>query len=123
MPADRARIAVIEDDASVLDAITMLLETEGWDVEPYASGKQFLSTLERTPPPACIVLDLLLPGMNGADVLSGLDGVDVPTIVLTAYPSSLVAKQAQELGAKAILTKPVQPDRLIETLREYLDGR
>ncbi|MGI9334536.1 MAG: response regulator transcription factor [Gammaproteobacteria bacterium] len=120
---DPTRIAVIEDDASVRDAITMLLQAEGWAVEPYASGQQFLSTHGHTQPPSCIVLDLILPGANGVEVLTSLSGADISTVVLTAYPSSDVAAQVRGLDVEEVLTKPVQPARLVSTLRRCLDGR
>ena len=110
-------IAAIEDDASLRDALTLLLQADGWVVKPYASGEHFLTELDASHAPDCVVLDLVLPGADGAQVLSQLTGRNIPTVVLTAFPDSDVAARTRSLGVDALLVKPVDPEHLLATLR------
>ncbi len=114
---DGVTVAIIEDDTSVREALASLLRHEGWLIAAYPSAEAFLSALDADGPPDCVLLDLILPGLNGVDVLVQLDGITVPTIALTAYPSSALASTARALGVETILVKPVDPEHLIATLK------
>src|SRR5215203_4149442 len=76
-------VAVVDDDDSVRRALARLLRAAGYAIAPFEGGAEFLRSTERTPD--CLLLDLDMPGMNGADVLARLEtrGLAIPTLVIT----------------------------------------
>jgi FixJ family two-component response regulator len=106
-------VAVVEDDYGILDALRLVLEMRGWNIRGYANAEAFLAEID-TYKPDCVVLDPHLPLINGAEVARRLtDGNRIPFIALTARPTSAITTAVAELGAHAILTKPVSADDLI----------
>jgi len=116
------RIVVIDDDDYVSDPIRMLAEMQGWSATSYKSCETFLAEFDAADPPACIVLDLHFPKMNGVELLAELreSGVRLPVIVLTAHPDGPLTGPALQAGATEVLTKPVDGDRLIATIDAVL---
>ena len=110
-------IAVIDDDDGARLSTAWLLEGEGYRVMPFASGDAFL---ERPLPeaPACLLLDLRMPGRNGLDVLRALSLRDdaPPVLVLTGHADLSMAVAAMKLNAIDVLLKPFQPDELLEAI-------
>ncbi|MBP0588677.1 response regulator [Paraburkholderia sp. LEh10] len=100
--------SVIDDDESVRIAMSSLVRSLDWDVRLYASAEAFLAsdTVNRI---ACIISDVQMPGMNGLDMYRHLlnKGVTLPIIFISAFASDAVRRQALELGAMCVLTKPV----------------
>jgi FixJ family two-component response regulator len=118
------RIAVIDDDDYVSDPMRMLLELQGWSATCYKSCDAFLAELDTDDPPACMILDLHFPRMNGVQLqehLKGL-GIRIPTIVLTARPDGPLAEPALRAGAREIVTKPVDGEQLIDKIKAALAG-
>ena len=78
-------VAIVDDEEPVRKALKRLLVASGFEVESYASGKEFLATNHQ--PPDCVVLDLHMPGMSGLQVLEELRAShrQLPTVVITAY--------------------------------------
>ena len=72
-------IAVVEDDDGVREALTLLQQREGWFVDAYASGKIFRATFDASEAPACLLLDLLLPGMKEPKSSLALGSLNVRT--------------------------------------------
>lgn len=107
-------VAVVEDDASILDAVQLVLEAVGWDVYPYATGEAFLADLRMGRIFHCLLLDPHLPGLSGLEVVQAMsrEGVSIPFVVLTAHPDSPVTLALRDLGARAIILKPVQASAL-----------
>ena len=114
-------LAVIDDDPAVLRAIGRLLRAEGYRVKTYASGEEFLSSLEQVRP-GCIVLDLNMPKMSGYDVLAALarESMAIPAIVVTAELEPNLAVRLQKVGAKSYLPKPIDQKALLEHVRAIL---
>lgn len=119
---DRNTIAIVEDNDGVRDALTLLLRSEGWTVDAYASGEAFLSAVTDNVAPSCVLLDLILSGMNGVEVVTRFARARVPAVALTAYPNSALVEQARAAGVKTILVKPVEADQLIAALRAAIDN-
>lgn len=112
-----ATVAVVEDDVRILDALELVLAAEGWAVKTYTMGEAFLTDLANNGAPQCLILDPHLPGIDGAEVAYSVTSrhryPDIPIIVLTARPTSTVTQQIIEAGARAMLTKPVAAEELI----------
>lgn len=120
---EQALIHVVDDDEAIRSSLARLGEARGWQVMPYASARAFLA--ERPSPagrPECLVLDLQLPGMNGAQLLEALtaSGRHIATIVLTAWPDSNLARRALDAGATRIVPKPFAPGDWLRAVEETL---
>ncbi|MFT4583382.1 MAG: DNA-binding response OmpR family regulator [Gammaproteobacteria bacterium] len=104
---------MVEDDDSVVDAIRLVLEGVGWIIRTYSTAESFLAELDNYKP-NCVILDPHLPGMTGAGVAHRLSSsAKIPFIALTARPASLITAEVADLGAHAILTKPVSAEELV----------
>ncbi|HEX2831327.1 MAG TPA: response regulator [Burkholderiales bacterium] len=114
-------IAIVDDDASVRRAVQRLLRAAGMRAQTFASGDAFLQSLDgaAAPRPACVILDVQMPGLTGLDVQARLGGA-LPIIFVSAYDEAHARDQALEAGAVAFLRKPFSDQLLIETLREVL---
>jgi len=101
----RSTILVVDDDASVREALDGFLTRAGYDVRLVANGSEALELVKSSPPNA-IVLDLLMPVMSGFEVLIALRAnkswARIPVVVVTADPGHLAAR----LGVRATLVKP-----------------
>ena len=110
-------VHVVDDDASVLEALALLMRLEGFAVRTYSSGRDFLAaTLEGA---GCVVLDMRLGDMHGLAVLAALKrrGNGMPVIVLTAYGDIPTTVQAMREGARDFLTKSEPPPSLVARIR------
>jgi CheY-like chemotaxis protein len=113
---DRKTVLVIDDDRDSRDLITEALESEGYRVVTAADGEEALCWIRTTPrKPRVILLDLMMPGMDGMQLRSELmrDPVlgAIPVIALSADPSAIVAARSLSFGG--YLKKPVQLDALL----------
>ena len=122
---DRAAVPtvfVIDDDAHVRAAIVGLLKLEGLRCETFATAQEFL--LNPLPDgPACLVLDVRLPGMNGLDVQRVLAdaAVPIPIIFITGYGDIPMTVKAMKSGAVEFLTKPFNDQDLLDAIHVALD--
>ena len=109
-----ARIAIVDDDASVRKALGRLLAASSFDIETYGSARDFLSSL-KTGRPDCLVVDLHMPELTGFDLQRHLAraGIRIPTIVITAYNEPGLRERCESAGAAAFLLKPLDGSTLI----------
>lgn len=111
-------ILVIEDDDDIRQVIRVYLEIEGYPVITAANGKQGLELLSQGPRPGLIILDLMMPIMNGwefVDLLQSDDALaSIPVIVVTADTARI-----RSIRARRVIHKPFDPDVLYEVAREY----
>jgi FixJ family two-component response regulator len=115
-------IAIVEDDASVCEALQGLLEAFGFAAEVFSSAEEFLRS-ERLNDTACLITDVRLPGMSGLQLQDHLSvsGSRIPIIVITAFPGD--DRRALDAGAICFLRKPVIKEDLLTCIRLALDGR
>ena len=115
------RILVAEDDPSILTAVADLLESEGYGVETAMDGTTALD-LFRSSPPDLVLLDVMMPGMNGYDVCRAIRGQDarVPVVMLTAKGQEVDKVVGLELGADDYIVKPFGMSELLARIRAAL---
>ena len=117
MVNDAPMLAVVDDDADVRVALTRLVASAGFTVETFASGAEFLRSMEDHEPD-CVVLDLHMPEMSGFDVQGalGTHHATVPVVVITGHDTPESRARAVQLGAKAYLCKPVNDEALLAAI-------
>jgi FixJ family two-component response regulator len=114
-------IAIVDDDKGVRDALQRMLRSHGFAAIVYDSAEHFLT--EAGPDHvACLIADVRMPGMTGIALHDHLTsrGVRLPTILITARPSSGERQRAIALGAASYLAKPLTEQILLDTVREAL---
>jgi FixJ family two-component response regulator len=111
-------VAVIDDDESVCRSLANLLASLNYRVKTFASAEAFLLSARRVDT-ACLVLDLRMAGMGGIDLLKSqaVDGLEVPTIVLTGDESDEARDECLRSGAIAFLRKPCNAAVLCATVK------
>lgn len=114
------RILVIEDEASFSDAVSFMLEKEGFEVQVAGDGKEGLAVFERRGADL-VLLDLMLPGMPGTEVCKAIrTKSSVPVIMLTAKDSEIDKVLGLEMGADDYITKPFSMRELVARVRAVL---
>ena len=116
----RELILVVDDEAHIVDLVRLYLEREGYRVRRAASGQAALNEV-RSHPPAMVILDVMLPGMDGFEVCRRLRAESqVPVLMLTARDEDLDKIIGLELGADDYLTKPFNPREVVARVRAIL---
>ena len=123
MTKDAPLLAVVDDDADVRVALTRLVASAGFAVETFASGAEFLRSVQDHEPD-CVVLDLHMPEMSGFDVQGALavDHGAVPVVVVTGHDTAEARARATQMGAKAYLCKPVNDEALLAAIGGAIGG-
>ncbi len=121
MEGGRPTISIVDDDDAVRMALRMLILSFGWKAQAYDSGRSFLDAYAETTPD-CVVLDLNMPGMNGAEVQEALRrrGIQVPVIVVTGQRDPVLLSRARAAGAFELLSKPFQDDELKSSIEKAI---
>ncbi|UPJ52792.1 response regulator transcription factor [Bradyrhizobium sp. 200] len=114
-------IALIEDDEAILRSLSLLLESRGIPVNPYASAESFLAAMA-APSPQCVVSDIRMPGMSGMELQQELKkrGSAVPVILITGHGDIAMAVQAIKQGAFDFIEKPFDDELLIESISQAI---
>jgi FixJ family two-component response regulator len=113
-------VAIVDDDQSIRDATSNLLQAAGFSTATFADAESFL--ISGGPRAACLVTDMRMPGMNGLELHQHLAaaGTPIPTVLITAYPSDAMRLRTREAGIVCCLAKPFGPDELLECVRGAL---
>jgi FixJ family two-component response regulator len=115
-------VYVLDEDASVRESLELLIRSEGWRSEAFASAHEFL---RRSPAvvPNCLVLDVSLRGLNGLDVQKrvAIERPHMPVIFITDKGDVPTTVQAMKAGAIEFFKKPLQDDLLLSAIREALE--
>src|SRR6516164_7085825 len=122
-------VAIVDDDASMREALGRLLRVQGINSRNYSSARAFLEALP-SHTPDCLIVDVKMPDMTGIELQGELSnhGVRIPTIVITASDDNSIAASAASLGAVAFFLKPVPRDALVTAInsakkRHYMHTR
>src|SRR5437879_531459 len=122
MPTPRAAVFVVDDDASVREALRSLLRSAGFGVETFASAQEFLA---RTPSdlPGCLVLDVGLPDLSGLDLQQQMAAMnrEIPIVFITGQGDVPTSVRAMKAGAVEFLTKPFGEQDLLDAIRQAVD--
>ncbi len=114
------KILAVEDDELIRTAVRLALEDEGWEVEESASGEEALNAFTRAPADV-VLIDIMLPGIDGFDVCRSIRRVsDAPIVMITARADTHDVVAGLEAGADDYLTKPFAPKELSARIRALL---
>jgi FixJ family two-component response regulator len=122
MKEAEAVVFVIDDDRAIRDGIASLIRSIGLRVETFGSARDFMSA-ERPDAPACLILDVRMPGIGGLELqrqLSGA-GIHIPIIFITGHGDIPMTVQAMKEGALEFLTKPVRGQDLLEAVQKAIE--
>ena len=114
-----APVYLVDDDAAVRDALTLLLSTVGIDVRSFAGPEDFLSALAKLAP-GCLILDIRMPAISGLKLQERLNasGVSWPTVVISGHGDIEACRKAFRNGAIDFLSKPVDEQDLIDAIQK-----
>ncbi|KPP84703.1 MAG: Response regulators consisting of a CheY-like receiver domain and a winged-helix DNA-binding domain [Rhodobacteraceae bacterium HLUCCO07] len=116
-------VLLIEDEPNIVEAISFILSRDGWKVSTHANGQTALARIMETQPDV-IILDVMLPGASGYDILSSLRSEpktrELPVLVLTAHGQDRNREMAEEMGASRFMTKPFSNVDMLEAVRSLV---
>lgn len=114
-------VFVVDDDASIRDALSLLIPLKGLKASVFSSAEEFLAVYDPQWR-GCLLTDLQMPGMGGLDLQMTLAerGVVLPVVVLTAHGDVATTRAALKNGAVDFLEKPVNDDLLVDVLRNAI---
>jgi len=117
-------LALVDDEAQVRQALGRLLRLAGYEVLLFASGQEFLDSLDQREPD-CVLMDIHMPGLSGLQVRDGMkaEHADLPIVFITASDDPELAHQAWAGGASALLRKPFSRQVLLDAVEAALLGR
>jgi FixJ family two-component response regulator len=115
-------VFAVDDDASIREALSRLFRSTGIRAQIFASAQEFLR-FKRPDAPACLVLDVRLPGLSGLDLQSELaaTGLAIPIIFITGHGDIPMSVQAMKAGAVEFLTKPFRDQALLDAIHQAIE--
>lgn len=118
MTARQPVIAVVDDDEIVRRSIKRLINSLSFPVEDFASGEEFLKSLSNNRP-ACMLLDLHMPGLSGIEVIEALQTrrINIPTIIITGNTRADVRDRCLDAGAVGYLEKPLEREVVLAIIQ------
>lgn len=123
MSAVEGRICIVDDDPAVCESLEALLSSAGFEIEAFQSARAFLKGFDPSGA-ACLVLDVRMPEMDGLTLLETLGAArqGVPVIMMTAHGDVPMAVRAMRAGAADFVEKPFEPDRLLQSIAQAVEG-
>ena len=121
MNPEQPIVFAIDDDASMREVLSRLFRSIGMPTQIFSSAQDFLS-FKRPDAPACLVLDVRLPGLSGIDLQRELVAADfaIPIIFITGHGDIPMSVQAMKAGAVEFLTKPFRDQELLDAIRQAI---
>jgi DNA-binding response OmpR family regulator len=114
------RVLVIEDEPNIIEALSFILSRDGWTVHTHSDGLNANDRIRATPPDL-VILDVMLPGNSGFDILRDLradpEMRTLPVLMLTARGQARDRELAEKLGVNRFITKPFSNAEVIENVR------
>lgn len=119
----KKRIYIVDDEPKIGEMFVKVLNREGFDTQSFTSPIKMLETLDRDAMPDLVLADLMMPGMNGIEMMEALRErkIGVPVIIMTAHSSVQTAVEAMRLGAFHYLQKPVNLEEMRVLIAKALD--
>ncbi|MBO9712386.1 response regulator [Sphingomonas sp.] len=116
-------ICIVDDDEEVLDSIGTFFRSAGINVRKFGAAEALLASPELQTM-NCLITDLHMPGMDGLDLQRELrrQGRAVPVILMTAFPTPEARDAAAQLGIACFVTKPTDPESLLDQVTALLDA-
>jgi FixJ family two-component response regulator len=121
--AEEPVVFIVDDDEGIREATRSLLDSVGLRVETFTTAQEFLGS-RQPDAPACLVLDVRLPGLSGLDLQHELiqAGIPIPIIFITGHGDVPTSVQAMKAGAVEFLTKPFQDQQLLDAIHRAIAG-
>ena len=117
------RVLLIEDEPNIIEAIRFLLTREGWQVETHSDGSDAVEVVRKVAPDQ-VILDMMLPGKSGMDILRDLrelpDLAALPVLMLTARGQTRDRELAEKTGVSRFMTKPFSNVEVLTAVRDLL---
>ena len=115
-------VYIVDDDLAVREALRSMIRSVGMRCETFASAHEFLG-YSRADGPACLVLDVMLPGLSGLELSAELAKVraEIPTVFMTGHGTIPMSVRAMKAGAVEFLTKPFSGDDLLSAIHQALE--
>ncbi len=114
------RVLLIEDEPNIIEAISFILSRDGWTVHTHSDGRTAADRV-REGKPELVILDVMLPGRSGFDILRDLraseETANVPVLMLTARGQTKDREMAERLGVSQFMTKPFSNAEVLESVR------
>ncbi|WP_319823881.1 response regulator [Thalassovita sp.] len=116
-------VLVIEDEPNIIEAISFILSRAGWQVDTHSNGHDAVDVV-RSKSPDLLILDVMLPGKSGYDILTELRDADptrnLPVLMLTARGQSKDREMAEKIGASRFMTKPFSNAEVLEAVQQLV---
>ena len=112
-------VFAVDDDASMREALSRLFRSTGMRAQIFASAEDFLA-LKRPDAPACLVLDVRLPGLSGLELQRELADAAIPIIFITGHGDIPMSVEAMKAGAVEFLTKPFRDQALLDAIHQAI---
>lgn len=117
------RVLLIEDEPNIIEAISFILSRDGWTVHSHTDGQTAVARV-RALPPDLVILDVMLPGRSGFDILRDLRAdpalVALPVLMLTARGQAKDREMALRLGVSQYMTKPFSNAEVLANVRQLV---
>ncbi len=119
------RVVVVDDDKEIQEIVTFVLSRNGFDVKVASNGQQLQDVLATTTPDL-IILDVMMPGIDGYQIFASLrDNAatrHIPVIIMTAHAENIYERISLDLGAAEHITKPFHPLDLVGKVQRLLEA-
>lgn len=119
------RILLVEDEPNIIEAMRFILNRDGWAVETHSDGASAIQAVARHGPDV-VVLDVMLPGKSGFDILRDLRAVEetrnLPVLMLTAKGQTRDRELAERYGANLFMTKPFSNAEVLAAVNNLVQG-
>ena len=123
MTSDAKAIYIVDDDPAVRDALSVVFSLEGFVVETFSDGDTFVQSASKTQP-ACVVLDVHMPGRSGIDILKSLNAENYPApiFIISGQGDIPMAVEAIRNGAFDFIEKPFTADKVVERINQGIEA-
>ncbi len=115
------KVLLIEDEPNIIEAVSFILSRDGWEVKTHSNGHDAMQVV-RMRAPDLIILDAMLPGKSGFDILTEIRADEVfgatPVLMLTARGQTKDREMAEQAGASRYMTKPFSNAEVLDVVRD-----